>query len=152
MRRAIWLVFVVLVAAAAAPSASGGVPPKLAAEAKYVAAHGGIVCQTKGVGAACATPRMRELMRKLIAAQFAPAGAWAVKRATCIAARESGLNPGARSMSGDHGIAQFNWSAHHGGWLDFNRVYDPLYGVQAFWRMSGKGTSWSPWAGGAYSC
>lgn len=142
----------VLIAATLTPAANAGIPPKLAKEARYVATHGGIKCQTLGVGAACATPRMRELMRKLIAAQFAPAGSWAVKRAICIAARESGLNPGARSHTGDHGIAQFNYQAHHRGWLDFNRVYDPVYGVQAFWRMSGQGTSWGPWAGGAYSC
>lgn len=142
----------VLIAATLVPAATAGIPPKLAQEARHVAAHGGIKCQTLGVGAACATPEMRELMRKLIAAQFAPAGSWAVKRAICIAARESGLNPGARSVTGDHGIAQFNYAAHHRGWLDFNRVYDPVYGVQAFWRMSGQGTSWGPWAGGAYRC
>jgi hypothetical protein len=95
---------------------------------------------------------MKALSARLIAAQFAPAGAYAVRKALCIAKRESGLNPGARSWTGDHGIAQFNYSAHNGGWLDFSRVYDPVYGVQSFWRMSGKGTSWGPWAGGAYSC
>jgi hypothetical protein len=95
---------------------------------------------------------MKELSRRLIIAQFAPAGSWAVKRALCIAGRESGFNPGARSYTGDHGIAQFNYQAHHHGWLDFKRVYDPVYGVQAFWRMSGQGTSWGPWGGGAYSC
>lgn len=150
--RALICTSIAVIAMAFASAATAGIPPKLAQEARYVAAHGGIKCQTLGVGAACATPRMRELMRKLIAAQFAPAGAWAVKRAICIAARESGLNPGARSYTGDHGIAQFNYAAHHRGWLDFNRVYDPVYGVQAFWRMSGQGTSWGPWAGGAYRC
>jgi hypothetical protein len=142
----------VLIAATFTPAANAGIPPKLAAEARYVATHGGIICQTKGVGAECATPRMRELSRQLIAAQFAPAGSWAVQRAVCIASRESGLNPGARSTTGDHGLAQFNYEAHHHGWLDFGRVYDPVYATQAFWRMSGHGTSWGPWKGGAYRC
>jgi hypothetical protein len=95
---------------------------------------------------------MRELSRRLVVAQFSPAGAGAVRIALCIVGRESGFNPGARSTSGDHGLAQFNYEAHHHGWLNFGRVYDPVYAVQAFWRMSGRGTSWSPWRGGDYRC
>ena len=135
-----------------ASSASATIPPKLAAEARYVATHGGIVCQTPGAGARCATPRMRELSRRLIVAQFGQAGSYALNKALCIVGRESGFNPGARSTTGDHGLAQFNYAAHHGGWLDFGRVYDPVYATLAFWRMSGGGTAWSPWNGGHRRC
>lgn len=126
-------------------------PVKLSFEARYLAANGGIICRTPGVGRECATPRMRELSRQLTVARFAPAGPWAVKVALCIVGRESGFNPGARSTTGDHGLPQANHVAHRDT-VDWKRIYDPVYALGVMWSMSRGGTSWSPWRGGKYPC
>lgn len=132
-------------------SADAAMPPKLAAEARHLAANGGIVCQTPGVGAECATPRMRALSRRLVIARFAPAGPTAVKVALCLVGRESGFNPGAISTTGDHGLPQANYSAHRTT-VDWQRIYDPVYALGVMWSLSHGGTSWSPWKGGRYRC
>lgn len=130
-------------------NADAMIPPKLAKEARYLAAHGGIICQTPGVGKECATPRMRAMSRQLVIAQFKPAGPRAVTVALCIVGRESGFNPGARSTTRDHGLPQAN-EIHK--WVDWSRIYDPVYALGVMWRLSAGGTHWTPWAGGAYRC
>lgn len=122
------------------PPASAGVPAKLAREARYVAAHGGVLGSCHG----CSTPRMQRLVRRLIVARFAPSGASAVSTALCVARGESGFNPGAISRTGDYGVFQINrpsWERSY----DWVRILDPVYNVGVGWAMSRRGYSWSPW-------
>lgn len=124
-------------------TAPAGVPAKLAKRARHVAANGGVTGDCWG----CATPLMRELTRRVVAARFRPAGGYAVRVALCIVSRESGFNPGAVNhrdpSGGSHGLAQIN-GAHR--WrYDFGRIYDPVYNAGVMWAMSRGGRSWGPW-------
>ena len=131
--------------------ASPGIPAKLAKQARYVASHGGVTGTCHG----CATPRMQSLVRQLVAARFAPAGAGAVSTATCLVIAESGLNPGAISRTGDYGIPQMNrrtWESVYPEWWQPARgfrylIFDPVFAVSAMWSMSRHGTDWHPWTG-----
>ena len=148
MRKITPLAFLVaLVILVAAPLGSSAPQQSLVSQARYEYAHGGVLSSRWGA----ATPRMKSLSRQLIAARFAPAGAYAVQMALCYANRESGMNPGAVSSGGDHGLGQINWSAHHNTY-DFSRMHDPVYNVGVMWAMSAHGTRWGPWAGGSHSC
>lgn len=119
----------------------------LAAEARYVANHGGVTGSCYG----CATRRMKMLARRLVIRTFRPAGSVAVARALCIARREAGDSPGAISRTDDHGIAQINRPTHPQ--FDYYRMtHDPVYSVKAFWAVSSHGRDFSPWNGGAYPC
>lgn len=137
---------VIVIAALAGPAQSAS-PEKNAAAARHEAKTGGIL----GRGWGQATPRMKLLARKVIVDRFAPAGQYAVNKALCYATRESGLNPGAVSRTGDHGLGQINYYAHHRTY-DFARIYDPVYNAGVMWAMSAGGTRWGPWAGGTHSC
>lgn len=125
---------------ASAVGPSGTVPPALAKEARYVATHGGVL----GTCHDCATPRMKELVRRLIVARFAPGGAYAVQTALCVARGESGWNPGAISHTGDYGVFQINKASHYSTY-DWSRILDPVYNVGVAWAMSQRGRSWGPW-------
>lgn len=129
---------------------------QLKVEAQRVAGHGGILCQTPGQGAGCASWYMRRLTFELVDRAFPPyARAWA----HCVAARESGGNPAALSTTGDHGVGQINYVSHP--WIDRARiahwgghgwVSDVGYSVALFVRVSDHGLVRSPWAGGSYRC
>lgn len=132
-----------------AGQAAGPVPAKLAAEARWVAAHGGVL----GSCHDCATQRMKELVRRLIIARFAPEGSRAVRTALCVARGESGYNPGAISHTGDYGVAQVNRQAHeddHPDWWQPRNGFqvallDPVFNIGVMWSMSQRGRSWDPW-------
>lgn len=95
----------------------------------------------------CASERVKEAVRAYVARYAANP-----TRAACIIGRESGWNPSAISPTGDHGLFQFNYAAHH-GWIDFARVtHDVVYAVELYNRLSRWGTNFSPWGGGAYAC
>lgn len=143
--RTIAFLVVTLLALVTAPLSSSA--PSLTSQARFEYAHGGVLSSRWGA----ATPRMKSLSRQLIVARFASAGSYAVQKALCYAQRESGMNPGAISSGGDHGLGQINWSAHHSTY-DFGRIHDPVYNVGVMWAMSARGTQWGPWAGGSYSC
>lgn len=145
--RAVLVLVTVALSVGLASTAAAGVTPDLAKQARWEYAHGGVLSSRWGA----ATPRMKSLSRQLIAARFAPAGAYAVQMALCYAGRESGMNPGAISSGGDHGLGQINYSAHHRTY-DFTRMLDPVYNVGVMWAMSAHGTRWGPWRGGTYSC
>jgi hypothetical protein len=83
--------------------------------------------------------------------QFRPAGMWAVQKAYCIVGRESTWNPRAISPTGDYGLFQINYSAHHRS-FDWSRILEPHYNTYVAWRLSNRGHNWQPWAGGSYSC
>ncbi len=115
----------------------------LAAQARYVAAHGGIRSNRYGDS----TKQLKVLVVRLIKQRFG----WAASRATCFARRESGLNVGAISPSGDYGVGQIHRAPYHP--FDYQRmVSDPVYSVWAMWVVSSHGRDWSPWAGGTRPC
>ena len=120
--------------------ASPGIPAKLAKQARYVASHGGVTGTCHG----CATPRMQSLVRQLVAARFAPAGASRVATALCVVRGESGFNPGAISHTGDYGVFQINALTWRNTY-DWGRILDPVYNVNVGWAMSKHGTYWYPW-------
>lgn len=136
--------------------------PALEREARRVALAGGIVCHTVGVGARCATPYMRRLVRELVERRFAPYGRYALAWGLCIAGRESGFNPAAVSSTDDHGAGQLHRTAH--SWVDYGRIAwatdvsptgwasDPVYSVAVFVRLSRGGENRGPWRGGKYQC
>lgn len=64
--------------------------------------------------------------------------------AICIASEESGLRRYAVSPTGDYGLFQINRTAHS-GWVDFGRIFDPLYNARVAYRLSRRGTAWGPW-------
>lgn len=113
-------------------------------QAQHLARHGGVT----GTCAGCATLRMRQLSLELVYRAFPPrARNWAV----CIVLRESAANPGAISPSHDFGLAQIHVAVHP----QFNAwrlTHDPVYSVQAFYRLSRAGHDRGPWAGGTYPC
>lgn len=116
------------------------IPAKLAKEARYVASHGGVLSTRHGD----ATPRMKQLVRRLIIARFQDSGPQAVRTALCVVAGESGFNPGAISQTGDYGVFQINrLSWEHA--YDWGRILDPVYNIGVGWAMSRRGFSWSPW-------
>lgn len=121
-------------------AANHTIPDKLAKEARYVAAHGGIL----GSCHDCATPRMKNLVRRLIIARFTPEGPQAVRTALCVARGESGYNPGAISHTGDYGVFQINRASWYDTY-DWTRILDPVYNVGVGWAMSQRGRSWGPW-------
>ena len=111
----------------------------LAARARYLAVHGGIT----GHCYACATSRMKALVRALIRETFRPAGWAAVTHALCYSRRESGWNPGAVSPTHDHSSFQVNAPSHPQ--FDYWRMdHDPAYGVEAGWVVSSHGRDWGP--------
>lgn len=130
---------------------SGVIPAGLAAEARTVALHGGVIGSCHG----CATVRMQQLARRLVITRFADSGPGAVQTALCIVGHESGFNPGAISSTGDYGLPQMNYVAHHGDhseWWAPARgfrylIFDPVYAVGAMWAMSARGRDWSAWTG-----
>ena len=74
----------------------------------------------------------------------------ALRTAWAIAMRESSGQPGlVGPVNGngtrDYGLFQFN-DVHRGGWVDFDRVFDPVYAAEAAFRMSKGGTDFSAWA------
>lgn len=135
---------------------------QLEREARKVALNGGIVCHTPGVGAACATPYMRRLVRELVERRFRPDGPFAIAWGLCIAGRESGFNPAAVSRTDDHGAGQLHRPAHP--WVSYGRIAwrtnvsptgwagDPVYSVAVFHRLSRGATNRGPWRGGAHPC
>lgn len=151
----------------------GGVPsrakqqwPSIADRARHLAQHGGVLSSAPGASWGKAMPAMKRLSARLIEIWFRPAGYAAVEKALCISQREAGFNPGAISSSGDYGLPQANFAAHHDTY-DFgpsrfsahaiaapanSRLLDPVYGVAVFWRLSDHGTDWHPWDGGRYPC
>lgn len=90
-------------------------------------------------------------LQRLVAARFSPAGTVAVRRAFCIVGRESSWNPRAVSSTGDYGLFQINYSAHHSSY-DWSRILQPAYNTAVAWRLSNRGTDFSPWKGGRYWC
>lgn len=140
------------------PAAGGRVKPpqrppepvpaveRLIGAARYEASHGGVLGSCYGSG--CATPKMMELARRLVAARFAPAGAAAVATATCIVSAESGFNPGTISETDDWGLAQINRPTWHHTY-DFrrSRILDPWYSLSVMWVISGHGRDWHAWTG-----
>lgn len=136
---------------------------QLEREARHVARNGGIRCHTVGVGARCATPYMRRLVRELVTRRFRPHGPDAVAWAVCVAGRESGFNPAAVSATDDHGAGQLNRPSHP--WIDTARIAwrtsasptgwasDPVYSVAVFAQLADGGRNRGPWeAGAAYHC
>lgn len=131
-------------------------------EARKVALHGGIRCHTIGVGARCATPYMRRLVRELVERRFRVYGRYALAWGVCVAGRESGFNPAAISATDDHGVGQLNRPSHQ--WVDYGRIAwatdvsptgwagDPVYSVAVFAKLSRGGRNRDPWARGAYHC
>lgn len=119
----------------------------LTQQARQLAAHGGIRSSRYGD----ATPRLKALTAELIRRRFRAAGWGAVARALCIARRESGLNPGAVSSTQDYGVSQIHVAAHP-EYSAYRLTRDPVYSVNAFWRLSNHGRDWSPWNGGRYAC
>lgn len=130
----------VLVLAKTSQASNSGIPHKLAKEARYVATHGGVL----GSCHDCATPRMKDLVRRLIVARFAPEGNYAVQTALCVARGESGFNPGAISHTGDYGVFQINRLSHERTY-QWSRILDPVYNVGVGWAMSQRGRNWHPW-------
>lgn len=67
--------------------------------------------------------------------------------ATCIAYHESGLRTSVVSATGDYGLFQINYQAHH-TWVDFtpSKIFNPLYNSRIAYRLSKKGTNWHAWA------
>lgn len=131
-------------------------------EARTVALHGGIRCHTVGVGAECATPYMRRLVRELVERRLRPYGSYALAWGLCVVGRESGFNPAAVSHTDDHGAGQLHRSDHR--WVDYGRIAwqtdvsptgwagDPVYSVAVFVRLSRGGANRDPWTGGRYRC
>ena len=95
------------------------------------------------------------------AAGYFPASART--RITCIIQRESGGNPLAVSPTGDHGILQVNYVAHHRNFENRYHVpffpniysvrYNAMYGryLYDYYRSRG-GSGYEPWANGRYPC
>lgn len=133
------------------PSTKASEFSQLAKAARYEAKHGGVLCSRY----ACATAKMKWLVKKLIILRFAPTGASATGIVVCLARAESGLNPGTISATDDWGVGQINRPAHgsdHPEWWRPHAgfryaVLDPVYNVGIMWSMSKRGTSWSPWTG-----
>jgi hypothetical protein len=84
-------------------------------------------------------------------------------RITCIIQRESGGNPDAVSSTGDHGIFQINYVAHHRNFEYRYHVaffpniysvrYNSLYARYLFdYYRSHGGSGYEPWANGRYPC
>lgn len=74
----------------------------------------------------------------------------ALRTAWAIAMRESNGQPGVTGPvnangTRDYGLFQFN-DVHRGGWIDFDRVFDPQYAAEAAFRMSNGGKDFSAWA------
>ncbi len=126
-------------------------PGKLARDARWLAQHGGVT----GTCSGCATARMKQLVKALIIARFAPVGPSATQTVLCLAEKESDFNPGAISDTNDWGTGQINRPFHesdHPSWwrshAGFKRaVLDPVYNVGIMFAMSKRGTSWTPWTG-----
>lgn len=126
-------------------------PEKLARDARWLAQHGGVTGTCHG----CATARMKQLVRALIVARFAPAGASATQTVLCIVEKESDFNPGEISDTDDWGVGQINRPTHEPGHSLWWRphagfkyaVFDPVYNVGIIWSMSKRGVSWTPWTG-----
>lgn len=140
-----------LLASLFAAAALTAIPPPLAAQARYLASHGGSTGPCHG----CATPTMKRVARRVIRLRFAPAGERAADTAVCIVGAESGFNPAAVSATGDYGLPQVNYVAHHDShpewWLRRGpfriRLFDPVYAAGVMWSMSSAGTDWSAWTG-----
>lgn len=126
-------------------------PEKLVRDTRWLAQHGGVT----GTCSGCATARMKQLVKALIVARFAPIGASATRTILCLAENESDFNPGAISDSKDWGVGQINRPSHepdHPSWwrphAGFKRaVLDPVYNVGIMFAMSKRGTSFTPWTG-----
>ncbi|MCR4338801.1 MAG: transglycosylase SLT domain-containing protein [Gemmatimonadaceae bacterium] len=136
----VFLLALAFVVVAVTSARGASIPPKLAKEARYVASHGGVLSTRHGD----ATPRMRQLVRRLVVARFAPSGVAAVQTALCVVAGESGFNPGAISRGGDYGTFQINRASWEHVY-DWGRILDPVYNIGVGWAMSERGFSWSPW-------
>ncbi len=64
--------------------------------------------------------------------------------AYCIAQHESTLDPHAVSPGGgNYGLWQIN-KVHR--WVDWSRIYDPVYNARCAFRISHGGRDWSAWA------
>lgn len=135
------VLFVIALALAVTATADNPIiPQKLAKEARWLAAHGGVRSSRHGD----ATPRMKSLVTELILARFKPQGSAVQRLALCIANGESGLNPGAISSTSDYGVFQINkpsWEHTY----DWTRILDPVYNIGVGWAMSRRGSSWYPW-------
>ena len=126
-------------------------PEKLVRDARWLAQHGGVT----GTCSGCATVRMKQLVKALIVARFAPVGVSATQTILCLAENESDFNPGAISDSKDWGVGQINRPSHepdHPSWwrphAGFKHaVLDPVYNVGIMFAMSKRGTSFTPWTG-----
>jgi hypothetical protein len=124
-----------------APTATANT--SLARQAQWVASHGGIRSSRYGDS----SPRLKVLVVRLIKQRFR----WAADRAICFARRESGLNVGAISPSGDYSTFQIHRAPYH----PFNyarMLVDPAYSVWVGWVVSSHGRDWGPWAGGTRPC
>ena len=70
----------------------------------------------------------------------------ALVNAVAVAQAESQFMQDVISGSGDWGLWQINYSAHHTQY-DFPRLLtDPVYNATAAWDISGKGKNWTPWS------
>ena len=126
-------------------------PEKLMRDTRWLAQHGGVT----GTCSGCATVRMKQLVKALIVARFAPVGASATQTALCLAENESDFNPGAISDTNDWGTGQINRPSHEPDHLSWWRphagfkhaVLDPVYNVGIMFAMSKRGTSFTPWTG-----
>lgn len=125
----------------------------LEADARWLARHGGITGTCNG----CATPRMMSLAKALVIQKFIRRGSVVLRQALCYVRHESGFNPGALNRTYSDwryqaaGLAQIEvrW---HPEYVRAKLLTDPVYAVNAFWRLSRGGRDWGPWQGGGYSC
>lgn len=126
-------------------------PEKLVRDTRWLAQHGGVT----GTCSGCATVRMKQLVKALIVARFAPVGVSATQTILCLAENESGFNPGAISDTKDWGVGQVNRPSHEPDHLSWwqphagfkHAVLDPVYNVGIMFAMSKRGTSFTPWTG-----
>lgn len=92
-----------------------------------------------------AQPASASSVQRTICGVFKKRCAQAIRVARC----ESGLNPRAVSRTGDVGLMQINYSAHHWPGESFaefrRRMSDPMRNLRYAYRLSRGGTSWSHW-------
>jgi len=149
---ALLIAYVVVLVVACSMAASGDSEVKhsnrtLAAELRWTARHGGAYSHAYGA----ASTYTKTLARRLVVETFAPAGSYAVRKMLCIVSRESNFNPWAISRSGDYGLAQINYYAHHDS-FDWRTILDGAHNLRVAWRLSSGGRNFGPWAGGSYAC
>ena len=93
----------------------------------------------------CATPAEKQAVKQAIRVVFGVG--WQARVARCIAYAESGFNPYARNgedtSGGSHGAFQIN--GVHRSWVDFRRIYRPLYNARVAFRLSRGGSRWGAW-------